>query len=144
MFVNITYANKETERKIKDSVGEAFTLLEKIKMRGVGTSKLQMIEASDNIVALLSNSLDTRYCYLELRRRGLLIGFQSSLKTYVWAIPFYELSIYYNNGYLVIYSKSDSMKLKPPFYGSVDKKYLKKVLRQKSVYFEESDFRNKQ
>jgi len=142
VIINITYANKQTDKQIADIVGRPYTLLEKIKMRGVGTSKMQIVEADDKISELLNISVDTKYCYFELRTEGLLIGFQSILKTFVWAIPFRSLSIYYNGGLLSVYSNAAYMKVKKPFYGAVDKKFLKKVLDCKSKYFEESDFRN--
>jgi len=142
MLINITYANKKTDKQIADVVGRAYTLREKIKMRGIGTSKMQIIDASAKMAELLNISVDTKFCYFELRTKGLIIGFQSTLKTYVWAIPFYSLSIYYNGGLLSIYSNSEIMKVKKPFYGSFDKKYLKKILNCKSKYFEESDFRD--
>ena len=144
MLINITYANKETDKQIADVVGRPYTLIEKIRMRGVGTSKMQIVEADEKMAELLNISVDTKYCYFELRTKGLIIGFQSISKTYVWVIPFYSLSIYYNGGLLSIYSNTDFMKVKKPFYGSVDKKYLKKVLDCKAKYFEESDFRNEE
>lgn len=140
MVFNVTYYNKDTEKKIKDLIGEPYSLLEKIKLKGVGTSKMQIIDASENMASYFSSHYDSRFCYLELRREGLLVGFQSILKTFSWAIPFYELSIYYNGGILSIYSKSDHLKVKPPFNGYVDKKYLKKVLFKKAEYFERNNF----
>lgn len=142
MIINITYANKKTERQIADVVGKPYSLMEKIRMKGVGTSKMQIVETSEDITNCFNASVDTKYCYLELRKTGMLIGFQSVLKTFVWVIPFRELSIYYNSGLLSIYSNADFMKVKPPFYGSVDKKFIKKVLNCKAKYFDEIDFRN--
>lgn len=142
MIINITYANKKTDKQIADIVGDPYTLMERIKMRGIGTSKMQIVEADEKISELLNISVDTKYCYFELRKKGLIIGFQSRLKTFVWAIPFRSLSIYYNGGLLSVYSNSEFMKVKKPFYGSVDKKYLKKVLDCKAKYFAEISFRD--
>lgn len=142
MVVNITYRNKQIDKKINEFIGQPFSLLEKIKMKGIGTSKMQILEANKALEDLFSPHLDTRYCYLELRPKGLIVGFQSVYKTYVWLIPFFYLNIYFNSGLLSIYSKQDFMKMKPPFNGSVDKKYLKKVLIARADYLGKNQFRN--
>ena len=59
MLINITYANKETDKQIADVVGRPYTLIEKIRMRGVGTSKMQIVEADEKMAELLNISVDT-------------------------------------------------------------------------------------
>lgn len=138
MLVNITYSSKKKQAEITGYVGPPFSLIERIRMKGVGTSKMQIVEASDNIVALLQDRRNTHYSYLELRPKGLMVGFQSRLQNFVFLIPFWQLNIYYNGGVLSIYSNDSFFKLKPPFNGVVDKRYLKKVLNLKSKYLSQN------
>jgi len=136
MIFNVSYKSKAVDSEINELVGRPFSFMERIRMRGVGTSKMEIMEISVNLGRYFQERSGSRFCYLELRPAGLLVGFQSHLKTYVLAIPFHQLSIYYNGGLLSIYSKDYSIKMKPPFNGSVDKKYLSKVLDMKTSYLE--------
>ncbi len=139
MLFDITYNSKKTEADISDLVGKPFSFMERVRMGGVGTSKLVLFEASSNIADLIQDRSSVHYCYLELRPAGLLVGFQSHLKTYVLAFPFWQLNIFYNSGQLSIYSAEYSMKLKAPFNGTVDKKYLKKVILRKAEFIDKQN-----
>lgn len=140
MLFNITYTDKKTQEQINDYIGKPYGFLDRIRMRGIGTSKMQIVEASENIAELLGNRNTVHYCYLEIRPKGLLVGFQSVLRTYVLLIAFHELSIYYNSGILSIYGKKNSIKMKPPFNADLDKKFLKKVLSLKADYIEQQNY----
>ena len=142
MLFNITYSSKRLTKEINSIIGRPYSFLQRIRMKGIGTSKMQLVEYSSNIADLLQESNTTHYCYLELRPKGLIVGFQSKLKTYVLLIPFYQLSIYYNGGLLSIFSNNTKMKMKAPFYGSVDKKFLKKVLMLKTEYLSKVNLKN--
>jgi len=140
MLFNISYSSKKTEGEINALMGDPFSFIQRIKMGGVGTSKLQIVEASQNIADLIQDRSASYYCYLELRPKGLMVGFQSHLRSFVLCIPFYELSIYYNGGLLSIYGKSGSFKLEAPFNSRVDKKYLSKVLSMKAEFLSGQNF----
>lgn len=141
MIINITYPSARIKREIASVVGPSFSFIERIKMGGIGTAKLQIMEATDEIHKLLSHTRDAKYCHLECRKMGLVVGFQSVMKIYVWLIPYHQLSIYNNSGELTVYGKSNSIKLSAPFNGSVDKKFIRKVLALKSTYLEKFNFR---
>ena len=72
------------------------------------------------------------FCNLELRQRGLVVGFNSTGRIYAWCIGYHQLNIYVNGGRLSIYGPKHSLKAKPPFNGNIDKRFVKKVLRLKS------------
>lgn len=121
-------------------VGPGFSFMDRLKMGGIGTSKLQIVEATDEIHKLLHHTQDANYCYLECRPKGLIVGFNSSLKVFVWLIPYYALSVYNNSGQLTIYGPKNSIKLIAPFNGSIDKKFIKKILSIKAQYLENYNF----
>jgi len=124
MIVNITYPSKQITKEIDDVVGVSYTFFERIRMGGIGTAKLQIVEATEEIHKLLSNSLETKYCHLECRRKGLIVGFRSVMKIFVWLIPYHQLS-----------------KLNAPFNGQINKKFIRKVLALKAEYLEKFNFR---
>jgi len=131
LILNITYPDKITARKIKQVVGSSFPMMQRIRMGGIGCSKLKIEEASPEIFHLISANRDTAYCNIELRTLGAVIGFNSVGRIYVWCIPYYHLNLYYNSGRLSIYGSKHNLKASAPFNGTIDKKFIKKVLKLK-------------
>ncbi len=113
--------------------GLPFSFIERIKMRGIGCTKLQIIESSPQVSQLVSANTDTAYCNIELRKTGIVVGFNSVMRIYAWCIPYHQLNMYYNAGQLSIYGPYHNIKAIAPFNGTVDKKFIKKVLTLKAA-----------
>lgn len=102
MILNISHNNKEIKRKIDEAVGSPFTLVERIKQKGIGSPKLVIKASSITIYNLLQLDQNRNTCNIELRPKGIIIGFQKRLETYALVIPYYKLHIY--KGEAEIYS----------------------------------------
>lgn len=113
-------------------VGPSFSFLERIKMKGIGCAKLQIVEACPHIHQIIAANLDTAYCNLELRKDGLVLGFNSTGRIYAWCIGYHQLNIYCNGGRLSVYGPKYSLKAIPPFNNTLDKKFIRKVLKIKA------------
>lgn len=98
MILDTTYTNKEHDKLINDLVGKPFRLIQTLKMKGVGSKRMVIEDASPNMKQYLNTVDDTNYANLELRPIGLLIRINKGLKTYTWVIPYYQLVIYKTNG----------------------------------------------
>lgn len=94
MLINYSHNDPKIISKIKTSVGAPFSLLERFRMMGVGSPKLRIIKSSPEIHNLLVLDQNTHTCNIELRPKGIIIGFQKRLETYALVIPYYKLSIY--------------------------------------------------
>jgi hypothetical protein len=102
MLVNVSYNNKEINRKIDETVGKPFTLKERWKMDGIGSPKLFITQTSIEIHNLLILDINTNVCNIEIRPKGIIVGFRSRLDSYALIIPFYKLTIY--KGDFAVYS----------------------------------------
>lgn len=102
MLLNVSYNNKKITRKIDKEVGKPFTLKERWAMKGIGSPKLFITEASVEIrnLLILDNNLDS--CNVEIRPKGIIVRFRSLLETFALVIPFYKLTIY--KGDFAVYS----------------------------------------
>jgi len=141
MILNITYPTYQTKAEIEKVVGSSFSFLERLKMGGIGSRKMIIYDSSDSISDLLKVNSDTKYCNIEIRRAGLIIGFQSTMRIYAWLIPYYQLHLFQSGKQLNVYSLQDHVKLKPAFNGQIDKKFVLKLLEFKSNYLQQQDFR---
>ena len=98
MILDTTYKNKDYDELINDLVGKPFSLLQSLKMGGVGSKRMVIEETSPNMKQYLNKVDDTNYANLELRPKGILIRINKGLKNFTWAIPYYHLVLYKTNG----------------------------------------------
>jgi len=130
MLVNVSYNNKEITRKVDEAVGKPFTLKERWKMNGIGSPKLVIKETSVEIrnLLILDNNRDT--CNIEIRPKGIIVGFRSLLETFALVIPYYKLVIY--KGDLGIYSiHRDKYFIKVEADTKAIQKFFRKILDYK-------------
>ena len=53
MLKNVSYNNPKQEDEINNFVGKPFSLIERLKMKGIGSGKLLIVSASKEIENLL-------------------------------------------------------------------------------------------
>lgn len=94
MLINFSHNDPEIIKKINEAVGPPFSLIERFKMLGIGSPKMRIIKSSIEIHNLLVLDQNTNTCNVELRPKGIIIGFQKRLETYALVIPYYKLKIY--------------------------------------------------
>jgi hypothetical protein len=94
MLVNVSYNNKEIIKKIDLELGKPFTLAERIKLKGIGSPKLIITETSTQINNLLLLDNNRNVCNIEIRPKGIIVGFRSLLESYGLIIPYYKLTLY--------------------------------------------------
>ncbi|MGO4918241.1 hypothetical protein [Maribacter spongiicola] len=94
MLVNVSYNNKEITRKINEEVGKPFTLKERWTLGGIGSPKLIITNTSVEIRNLLILDNNRDICNIEMRPKGIIVGFRSLLESYALIIPYYKLTLY--------------------------------------------------
>ena len=94
MIKNLSYNSKKNKATLFELVGRPLSLLERLKLRGIGSNKLVITDASTEIIELLRLDNNINYCNIEIRKNGIVIRFRSLLETYGLIIPYYKLVIY--------------------------------------------------
>lgn len=94
MLQNVSYKNKKQQVEIDNLVGKPFTLLERLKLGGVGSPKLYITRCSKEINALFLLDHNDNTCNIELRPKGIILRFRSLLETYALIIPYYKLTLF--------------------------------------------------
>ena len=98
MILNTTHHNKDHKRLIADIVGDSFSLVQKLKMNGVGSKRMIIEDVSPNMKSMMNLVSDINYGSIELRPKGILLRITQGLKSFTWIIPYYQLVIYKTNG----------------------------------------------
>lgn len=98
MIINTTHHNPEHRQIIADLIGGPFSLVQKLKMKGVGSKRMIIDEVSPNMQSMMNKVSDLNYANIELRPKGVLVMINQGLKNFTWIIPYYQLVIYKING----------------------------------------------
>lgn len=131
MLLNVSYSDKKITKKIDAEVGKPFPLKERWKMGGIGSPKLKIVEASMEIRNLLILDNNADYCNVEMRPKGIIVGFRSLLESYALIIPYYKLTLYKEN--LAIYSiYRDNYFIKVEADTKAVQKFFRKLLDYKA------------
>lgn len=131
MLLNVSYANKKTTEKIDAAVGKPFTLKQRLKMGGIGSPRLDITETSIEIRNLLILDNNRNCCNIEMRPKGIIVGFRSLLESYALVIPYYKLVIY--KGDFAVYSiYKDHYFIKVRSDTKAIQKFFKKILDYKA------------
>jgi len=94
MLLNISYNRKSVTDNVNEKLGKPFSLVNRLKMNGIGSGKLKIQSASIQIHNLLILDNNMNVCGIELRPKGILVSFRSILETYALVIPYYKLKLY--------------------------------------------------
>ncbi len=131
MLLNISYNNPKIKDIINKEVGPPFTLLERLKLKGIGSPKLHITSTSIDIHNLMVIDNNANTCNIEMRPNGILVMFRSLLETYALIIPYYKLHLY--KGKAEEYSvHKDHYHIKVKANTPQIHKYFKKIIDYKS------------
>jgi hypothetical protein len=132
MLVNDSYNHKEVNRKIVETVGKPFGLMQRIKMKGNGSPRMEIVESTGEIKRLLHLDNNADWCYIELRPKGIIIRFRSLLETFALVIPYWKLVMYKTDGDLyTIYKDEHSVRIRVT--AENQKRFIKKIAALKAL-----------
>jgi len=134
MIYNRTYFNKDEVKEINTIVGNSFSFLQILKLRGIGSSRFVIDSVSKKLSQTINEVSDINYCSIELRPNGILINITQQLNLFSWIIPYYKLVIFNSNTFSIHSSGSYIKMVKDKSYSN-NKKFITKMLklRQESL-----------
>jgi len=133
LILDTTYYSKELKELIEDIVGKPYSLIQSLKLKGIGSKRLMIDDVSPNMKQNLNKVSDINYANIELRPKGILIHINKGLKTFSWIIPFYHLVIYKTNG-SSIHAQGKFIHFKNNLNFRENKSFFKKLLNAKVDY----------
>ena len=133
MILNTTHHNPDHKQIIANLVGEQFSLVQKLKMKGVGSKRMIIDEVSPNMQTMMNTVSDINYGSIELRPNGILVRITKGLKNFTWIIPYYQLVIYKING-SSLHAQGRYVHFKNSKTFKENKKFFDKLLDEKVKY----------
>ncbi len=133
MIKNLSYNSNKTKSLLFELVGRPLSLIERLKLRGIGSNKLVITDASKDIIDLLRLDNNINYCNIEIRKHGIIIRFRSLLETYGLIIPFYKLVVYKGESKIYSFYK-DKYFIKFLIENKNTILFVKKVIKLKNQY----------
>ena len=127
MLFNISYKDLKVERKINELVGKPYSLLERITKKGIGSPKLFITRCSKEIYDLLHVNESVKFCNIEMRPNGIIIGFQSRLEVYALVIPYYKLVLFKPGNTVTFHIDAHYISVDASKYNANSKKFIAKI-----------------
>jgi hypothetical protein len=130
VIFNTTFKNRDADSTINDLIGERYSFLKAIKLKGIGSKRMIVDDVSIGFKKILNTVSDINYGNIEIREKGILIHLNKGLKNYSWAIPFYQLHFYKTSGFSV-HAQGNFVRFKNNKLLKENKKFLDRILQLK-------------
>lgn len=127
MIFDTTHKNEEAVLMTNELLGKAYSFIEAIKLKGIGSKKMIVKEVSPKFQNILNIVSDINYANIELRRKGIIVHITKGHKTFSWVIPFYQLTIYQTNGFSV-YAQGNFVRFQNNKLLKENKKFLNRLV----------------
>ena len=129
MIRNISYHTLELKQEITETVGNAYSMIARFKLRGVGSQRYRVLEASENLRTLFERDSAANFCNIELRQAGIMLRFRSKQETYGWLIPYRSLTIFKGESSFSIYDGTESLRLEAAHNAKLKVDFIHKMIR---------------
>lgn len=133
MIYNTTHRNNDFDYESNKTLGKPFSFLKKIKMNGIGSSRLIISKISKKLLPIQFQFSEINYANIELRPNGVIIHFTNRLERYSWIIPYYKL-IVYNTNYFSIHANENSISFLKDKRYLLNKNFIKKMANLRISY----------
>ena len=119
------------KKQIDSEVGAPFSLRERWKLGGIGSSKLNITHASIDIHNLLVLDNNNCSCNIELRPKGIIIHLNKRATRYSWIVPYYQLSLFYSNDFS-FHSNGQFLRIQKDALSKKSRPFINKIIQQKA------------
>ena len=130
---NITYKNKETDEIINNQLGKAYNIIQKIKLKGIGSRRMIIENFSHDMANLELKVSGIQYANIEIRPKGIIVHINQGIYTHAWTINYYHLNVY-NGEYLTIHGEGSFIQFNKKRSWKENKLFLEKLVSLKADF----------
>lgn len=135
MIFNTTHPNQDFLVHSKELLGKPFSLLDKIKLNGIGSGRFIIAEVSQKLKTDKIQFSELNYGNIEMRPKGILVHFTNRLERFSWCIPYYKLVVY-NASFFSIHAEGSFIKFLKNKNYLENKKFISKMIDFKNEYLQ--------
>ena len=128
MIYNRTLFDKDEAKEINNILGNSFSFLQILKLRGIGSSRFVVDSVSKKLSQTINEISDINYCSIELRPNGILVNITQQINLFSWVIPYYKLVIFNSNTFSIHANGSYIKMVKDKNYSN-NKNFISKMLK---------------
>lgn len=114
-------------------VGDKFTLFQRIKQGGIGSSRLIIDKTSPKLNLSKLKFSEINYANIELRSKGIIVHYTGKLERFSWIVPYYRLVIYNAQSFSIHANGNFIQFLKNKNY-TENKKFIDKMIQLKNEF----------
>ena len=130
---NISYKDKETDKLINEEMGDAYSLIKKLQLGGIGSRRMVIEHFSENINHLKLKVSGLQYGNIEIRPKGIILHINQGGYTYAWTIPYFRLSIY-NGDFFTLHGNGNYIQFNKEKSWKENRNFLQKLIQLKTEY----------
>ena len=130
---NISYKDKETDKLINEEMGDAYSLIKKLQLGGIGSRRMVIEHFSENMNHLKLKVSGLQYGNIEIRQKGIILHINQGVYTYAWTIPYFRLSIY-NGDFFTLHGNGNYIQFNKEKSWKENRNFLQKLIQLKSNY----------
>ena len=133
MIYNISYRDREIIKEINITIGKPFGVIERFRMKGIGSPRFILDSASEEVTKRLPSDESMVKVSIELRRKGIIVHFKKFTEHYTWIIPYHKLTLYQSDKFS-IYGDGTFMKFSQSRMKKPHRKFIKKLIDLKADF----------
>ena len=133
----VSYKDRVIEAEIKELIGAKFNLLERFKMKGVGSQRFTVEGVNRELSDLWQGQSGAQLTNIEMRKKGILLWFRFKIENYVLAFPYSRLNVYKNNNVLTLISGKWTIRLKAANNIPLKMEFVRKLFEKKNEFLPE-------
>lgn len=133
MIFNTTYQNEDFDIHSKELLGKPYTLIQRIRMKGIGSGRMIIQELSEKLYPKQKEFSEVNYGNIELRPKGILVHFTHRLERFSWCVPYYKLVIYNANSFSIHANGNFIKFIKNKNYRE-NKKFIQRMITIKNAF----------
>jgi hypothetical protein len=131
---NISYNNPEIRDEVNNLVGKSYSLYQRFRLKGTGSPKFLIRNASQDIMDKLNLDSNLNYISIEIRPAGIIVFFRSLLETFGWILPFKAYLFSRDNGIYKIEAGEEFVSFDNSLKFNSAENFLDKMAEQQKIF----------
>lgn len=97
----MNHNDRKVTLAIKELVGPPYPLLERIRMGGNGSTRLDVLTYSECFNEHFGRELDRKFLNIEVRPKGIVVYIKNKVNDFAWVVPYAHLRLDRSEGFCI-------------------------------------------